>query len=224
MDDLLIDNIDEQRHWNLEDSWIDSGKEWNHILGMDHMWEEYIGPMIQPYAKGKALEIACGFGRMTQEVLDRCGGVESLYVVDLNKTCIEKCVQRFGSSVSGYFVNDGKTLKAIPDNYVDFIFSYDSFVHMHFNVVISYIGEIQRVLKPGGICSLHLSSLEDGEDLSFPNPGGRARFNIDQFQQTLNDLDLRIIEKTLIKANHYSSVDDYFIVIEKNNFKNIFEI
>ena len=211
----MENNIEEQRYWNSESVWSDYGNEWNHELGMDYMWENNIGPMISPYAKGKVLEIACGFGRITAEVIERCPDVEMLYVSDLNETCISKCVERFGNKVAGFYVNDGKSLSAIPSNYMDFILSYDSFVHMHMNVVISYINEIERILKPGGYCSLHVSSLAGGEDLSFENFGGRANFDQHVFASTLEKLNMSIIEKKLIVANHFSEAEDFFITIKK---------
>ncbi len=212
----MENNIEEQRYWNSESVWADGGNEWNHELGMEYMWENNIGPMISPYAKGKVLEIACGYGRITAEVIERCPEVEMLYVSDLNETCISKCVERFGNKVAGYFVNDGKSLSSIPSEYLDFVLSYDAFVHMHMNVVISYLNEIERILKPGGHCSLHVSNLADGEDLSFENLGGRAKLDLDFFQSTLDRLNMLVIEKRVIRANHYSDVDDLFITIKKS--------
>jgi ubiquinone/menaquinone biosynthesis C-methylase UbiE len=222
----MENNIEEQRYWNSESVWADGGNEWNHELGMDYMWENNIGPMISPYAKGKVLEIACGYGRITAEVIERCPDVETIYVSDLNETCISKCVERFGSKVAGYFVNDGKSLSSIPSEYVDFVLSYDAFVHMHMNVVISYLNEIERILKPGGYCSLHISRLDEGHELSFANPGGRAKLDHAVFQSSVENLNMSVVDKRIIRANHYSDVDDFFVVLQKSNVqnRNIFEI
>jgi len=208
-------NVKEQRHWNKESSWINRGDEWNHELGMDYMWENLISPSIKPYAKGKVLEIACGFGRITHEVLERCPDVEYMYVSDLNETCISKCAERFGKSVSGYFVNDGSSLEMVPSDFLDFVFSYDSFVHIHMDLVVSYVGEIARILKPGGFCSLHVSNLHEGDDLSFNNLGGRANFDAKRFEESLALNNLSIISETPILANHFSEVEDMFFVLKK---------
>lgn len=209
-------NIEEQRHWNSEDAWISDGNEWTHKRGIDYTWEQNLEPSISPFARGNVLEIACGFGRITHEVLERCSEIEHLYVADLNETCISKCAERFGKRVSGYFVTDGKSLNMIPSDFLDLVFSYDSFVHMHFEVVISYMNEIQRVLKSGGYCSLHLSNLVGGEDLSFHNLDGRANFDEDRFIQFCNENSLEIVQKRYIRAGHISTIDDLFLVIRKN--------
>lgn len=182
---------------------------------MNYMWETLISPSVEPYAKGKALEIACGFGRITQEVLERCPRIEHLYVSDLNEKCISKCAERFGNRISGYYVNNGSSLEMIPSEFLDFVFSYDSFVHIHMDIVVSYLKEIARILKPGGVCSLHVSSLSGGEDLSFNNLGGRANFDRSRFEKSLEMCNLSVIAETPIRANHFSEVEDIFFVIEK---------
>jgi ubiquinone/menaquinone biosynthesis C-methylase UbiE len=215
-DDRININIEEQRHWNSESSWISDGNEWTHKRGIDYTWEQNLDPHISPFAKGNVLEIACGFGRMTNEVLERCPEINHLYVADLNETCISRCAQRFGKRVSGYFVTDGKSLDMIPSNFLDFVFSYDSFVHMHFEVVISYMSEIKRVLKNNGYCSLHLSNLVGGDDLSFKNVDGRANFDEERFVKFCHQNSLEIVKKNYIRAGHISTIDDIFLVIRKN--------
>ena len=71
------------------------------------------------------LEIAPGFGRWTQFLKRHC---QSLIAVDISKKCIEFCKARFPSGPHITFqVNDGTSLPAIPDDSVDFVFSFDSY-------------------------------------------------------------------------------------------------
>jgi SAM-dependent methyltransferase len=46
---------------------------------------------------------------------------------------------------------DGFALAEFSDGAFDFVFSHDVFVHLPALQVYSYLGEIRRVLKPGGL-------------------------------------------------------------------------
>jgi SAM-dependent methyltransferase len=46
----------------------------------------------------------------------------------------------------------------LPDDSVDFVFSFDSFVHIDREIVDAYLGEIGRILKPGGKGFIHHSN------------------------------------------------------------------
>jgi ubiquinone/menaquinone biosynthesis C-methylase UbiE len=76
-------------------------------------------------------------------------------LVDLNPECIDACQRRFAAADNvTYDVNDGASLPT-DDNSVDFVWSFDSFVHIDPVHVFAYLGEIARVLRPGGYAVLH---------------------------------------------------------------------
>ncbi len=52
-------------------------------------------------------------------------------------------------------VNDGRTLSAIPDESIEFIWSFDTFVHVAPEDAASYAGEFRRVLRRGGRGIVH---------------------------------------------------------------------
>ena len=54
-----------------------------------------------------------------------------------------------------YITNNGMSLNEVEDNDVDFVWSYDSFVHMDKDTIGNYLGEIYRVLKPEGKAVIH---------------------------------------------------------------------
>ncbi len=225
MEDNLLHNLEEQRRWNQEDLWVDLGNEWNHELGMEYMWENNLSRFIEPYAKGNSMEIACGFGRITAEVLERCKEIDNLYVSDLNENCVAGCVRRFGKRISGYYVNDGFTLPMVQDLSMDFVYSYDAFVHMHKDVVFSYIKEIHRILKPGSYCFLHTSDLVGGSEVSFENVGGRANFDFPKFKDLVDSLNMTLLACENIQVNEYTQVADLFVLLYKKpeNFSNVDE-
>jgi len=80
--------------------------------------------------------------------------------VDLAENCIKACRQRFSASKHiTYHVNDGKSLAMIPDNSVDFVFSYVSLVHAEADVVEAYLDQLARKLTPDGVGFVHHSNL-----------------------------------------------------------------
>jgi FkbM family methyltransferase len=189
-------NIEEQRLWNDEQMWVMDGHEWSKSFGTtENLWNKYIFDSIKEFRGKKILEIAPGFGRMTQflSIL-----ANELIVVDLNPLCIEKTKQKLGNHVLAYFINDGKSLLKIRNNSQDLVFSYDSFVHMHANVTEEYIKEIYRVLKHGGCGYIHHSWIYGGTENSVNNIAGRANMSPEQFKQLVEYYGMEIISQNAI--------------------------
>ena len=156
----IFKNIEEQRKWNDEIMWTQEGHEWSKSFGnTENLWNKHIFEDVKKFRGGKILEIAPGHGRITQflSIL-----ASELLVVDLNQTCIDKTKEKLGDHVLGYFVNNGNDLPRIRDNSQDLVFSFDSFVHIHQNVIDDYLSEIYRVLKPNGYGYIHHSWLMGG--------------------------------------------------------------
>ena len=140
-------------------SWEKNGDEWDDQAAFCNqpyekwkisIFEAFIKPNINKEAV--VLEIAPGHGRWTEFMLS----TKALILVDLNKECIDYCKKRFSKCKSiRYFVNDGKDLSFIPDNSVDFVWSYDSFVHMQKDVIGSYFREFSRILTLRGRVIIH---------------------------------------------------------------------
>jgi ubiquinone/menaquinone biosynthesis C-methylase UbiE len=138
-------NIDEQRLWNDNEHWIDHEQKWAGNYGStENIWNKVIFDKIKNFRNKRILEIAPGYGRMTQflSIL-----ASNLQIVDLNENCIEYTKSKLGHHVNSYFVNDGKSLP-VGDNSQDLVFSYDSFVHMHQNVIEDYIIRWARIYTP----------------------------------------------------------------------------
>jgi SAM-dependent methyltransferase len=145
--------------WNTKYAWRDQGDEWSAPWGgVDAHWYGSILPRIHQFVPASSiLEIAPGFGRWTQflkELSDR------LDIVDLSPKCIDKCRERFASSDNiGYHVNDGTSLDFLADRSVDFVFTYDSLVHVEMDVLHAYIREIARTLTDDGVAFIHHSNM-----------------------------------------------------------------
>lgn len=139
--------------------WKDAGEEWSEMWGGSKaQWFGAILPRIRDCLPVTTiLEIAPGFGRWTNYLKDYC---EHLWIVDPVEACIEACRRRFAadSGVSCY-VNDGRSLSMFPDESIDFVFSFDSFVHIKREVAEAYLSQLATKLKIGGKGFIHHSNL-----------------------------------------------------------------
>src|SRR5262245_42123468 len=145
--------------WNEVCTWSTEGDEWsNGFGGTDSLWWFLLYPRMHRFLPAQSvLEIAQGDGRGTQFLKDGC---ESLVVVYLSPKCIEHCKERFaGDSRITYHVNDGRSLDAIPDQSIDFVFSFDSLVHAESDVIRAYLNQLSRKLKRNGAGFMHHSNI-----------------------------------------------------------------
>ena len=148
-----------QTKWNQTYDWQDQGNEWSERWGTASMqWLVTILPRIQRFLPaGSVLEIAPGFGRWTQFLKDHC---EELTIVDLSEKCISACRARFKDSNNiSYHVNDGKSLDMIPDNSLDFVFSFDSLVHADEDALETYIQHLSMKMQQDAVAFIHHSNM-----------------------------------------------------------------
>jgi SAM-dependent methyltransferase len=144
--------------WNVHHGWEAAGDEWSVAWGGARpQWYGTILPRVQRFLPAsRVLEIAPGHGRWTQFLLPQC---HEYFGVDLSDRCVAVCRHRFNSANRAQFIkNDGMSLAMIPDNFIDFVFSYDSLVHAEIDVVRSYIWQICQKLTPTGAAYLHHSN------------------------------------------------------------------
>jgi ubiquinone/menaquinone biosynthesis C-methylase UbiE len=143
--------------WGATYAWPNEGDEWSAHWGATHaLWSFVLFPRIGRFLPAETvLEIAPGFGRFTSYLKQYS---ERLIAVDINPKCIEACRQKFGDEVE-FHVNDGRSLGMIADNSVDFVFSFDSLVHVDAEDLDAYVSELGRKLKVGGHGFIHHSNL-----------------------------------------------------------------
>ena len=189
--------------WTVYD-WSRQGEEWSDSWnGTEHLWWGTLYPRLMGFLPAStALEIAPGFGRITRFLKSHC---RRLIGVDLTPRCVEACRRRFRDDPHVEFhVNDGRSLDAVADGSIDFVFSFDSLVHAEADVLRSYIRELGRKLSPAGTGFLHHSNLgafldpETGE-LPFPPPHERAASMSAQiFRQYCEESGVRCLGQEII--------------------------
>jgi ubiquinone/menaquinone biosynthesis C-methylase UbiE len=148
-----------KRVWGATYDWPDAGDEWSGMAAYcgqpyEDWKRELIHTFIEPVPVGsRIVEIAPGYGRWTEHLLRRAA---SLALVDINPACLDHCRERFsGSDALSFHLTDGCSLAFLQTSSTDFVWSFDSFVHMEPEVVEGYIGEIARVLAPRGRAVVH---------------------------------------------------------------------
>ncbi len=83
-----------------------------------------------------------------------------MHIVDPAEDCIEACRRRFGDDARlSYHVNDGSSLAMIPDRSIDFVFSFDSLVHVTRETVEAYVRQLANKLNEDGAGFIHHSNL-----------------------------------------------------------------
>jgi ubiquinone/menaquinone biosynthesis C-methylase UbiE len=162
-------------YWQRWD-WSGRGEEWTPSAEWKRsLIDEVMLANLKPQTT--ILEIGPGAGRWT-EALQALA--HHLILVDLSDRCIELCRRRFEHAQNMEFhVNDGRSLAPIADGSVDGVWSFDVFVHIAPPDVDAYLGEIGRVLRPGGRAVIHhaRAGREDGA----ADVGQRSNMTTDQF-------------------------------------------
>lgn len=147
------------RIWDREYRWSEDGDEWNgqakfcgqpYAEWKDALVKEFLVPQLGP--DRTLLEIGPGHGRWTQFIAGHCA---KLYLADLSTSCLEHCRGLFGDKGIVYVPTDGHSLTQVPDAAVDFLWSYDCFVHVGPRDTEGYLRDMRRVLKLGGGAVIH---------------------------------------------------------------------
>ncbi len=127
--------------------------------GRENIYHEVLTDMgnvaqgMEPKAM-TVLEIGCGSGRLTRALAENFGTV---YAVDISGEMIERAKESLRAFPNAnVFQNNGADLQVLdgllPEGKVDFAFSYIVFQHIPSAAVIhSYVREVFRFLKPGGL-------------------------------------------------------------------------
>ena len=139
--------------------WIAAGEEWSEPWGGSAaQWFGSILPRIHVALPASTIvEIGSGFGRWSHYLRRDCN---QLHLVDPDPQCMEACRRRFGSDPKvSFHLNQGNSLAMIPDGSVDFVFSFDSLVHVRRQTIETYLSQFGAKLKPDGLAFVHHSNL-----------------------------------------------------------------
>lgn len=151
------------------------------------------------------LEIGCGFGRMTMFIAQYCN---KLYAVDISKELLEIAKKRLSDTKYNhvkFIETDGMHLDGVPDNSIDVAFEYIVFQHCPSQEIItSYIKEVSKKLKVGGIFVMHGRDLPcDETGTSIGNTWHGCRCGGDLVRKSIENTNLRIEKEEGIGTERY---------------------
>jgi len=134
-----------RQDWDLE-SFLASGEE---------DFQKLVAPVLArcgvSATGGRIIELGCGAGRMTGSFAQR---FECVYAIDLSSEMLQRA-RRIHAERSNilWLLGNGADLGCIQTNSADFVFSYLVLQHLPSDaLVLQYVKEMLRVLKPGGAC------------------------------------------------------------------------
>jgi ubiquinone/menaquinone biosynthesis C-methylase UbiE len=141
-------------------SWNEKWDPASFFLSGEHDYQVLAEPIL---AKGfdptgkEMLEVGCGVGRMTQAFARRFARVHGL---DISAEMLDQARRFHGNQENiNWLLGDGSGFPMIASGTVDFVFSYITLQHVPTeSLVLGYVQEIMRVLKPGGICLFQFNS------------------------------------------------------------------
>jgi ubiquinone/menaquinone biosynthesis C-methylase UbiE len=129
------------------------GYQWGdpHKTSSHFVLDEYIRPYVHQCST--VCEIGPGGGRYSQ-FLAECN---TLYLVEFNVEFFDilSVVLADSFCLKRFIQSPGSSLPGVPSQEIDFLFSFDCFVHLDIPLILGYLHEIRRVLKPSGVAVVH---------------------------------------------------------------------
>jgi SAM-dependent methyltransferase len=140
--------LDNRELWGGYD-WSGGGLEWGPAQSRDALVAEH----LPAGEHGTIVEIGPGAGRFSEVLAERA---RRLLLVDVTEEALQRCRERLGDRPGVEYVRtDGASLPGVESGSADVIWSFEAFVHMLPVDVAAYVGEIARVLRPGGVAVIH---------------------------------------------------------------------
>ena len=127
--------------WDAEDFFRTGRDEIDGVLA-------YLDEIGRPLSRARALDFGCGVGRLTQALGEH---FERVVGVDIAESMVRRAAElnRHGERVR-YLVNTTDRLPALESGSFDFVYSSITLQHIPPDAAREYVGELVRVLAPGG--------------------------------------------------------------------------
>lgn len=122
----------------------------------EHFAQVLVDPVLGGAARGRALDLGCGLGRITRALARR---FDEVVAVDVSAEMVRRAEELHPAvelpNVS-FHATDGVHLP-LEDESVDFVFSYEVFQHLPSrDVMNANLLEVARVLRPEGLALIHV--------------------------------------------------------------------
>jgi phospholipid N-methyltransferase len=121
------------------------GLHWGDPDQEDHLKmvrKHYLSFFVNPSAT--VLEIGPGGGRWTRYMVN----ARHIYAVDYHQELLNELRKTHDRPNISFIKNNGSDFPTVPDECVDFLFSFGVFVHLDVDIIESYLSNMRRILKP----------------------------------------------------------------------------
>jgi len=124
----------------------------NDIYGLEWGDPETVEPLgyirdhfLLPYISQNTtiVEIGPGGGRWTRYMLN----AKQIYAVDYHQELLNELKSNIDATNIIYIKNNGDDFPNIPDESIDFLFSFGTFVHLDVDIIARYLQNMKRLLK-----------------------------------------------------------------------------
>lgn len=178
-------------------AYYDDAEKWTWLFWSE---EHPFLPLFNLLDLDNTLELACGHGRHSEQLLMRHPDIKVLTLVDVLQSNVEFCQSRLKNyDQCRYLVNKGTTFSGVADSTVTAVFCYDAMVHFHRSVVLRYLFDMKRVLKKQGRALIHHSNYSVDPDDSFTtHPHARAFMSSNLFESYVYTAGLRLLGQRII--------------------------
>lgn len=156
---------------------------------------------LLPYVtqQATALEIGPGGGRWTRYML----GVRRLYAFDFHQELLDELKSNFSPKNLTFVKNNGNDFPGIPNESIDFIFSFGTFVHLDVEIIDQYLRNMKTLLKPSSNVVIHYS---DKTKIMAQMNKSFSDNTPDKMRQMVLSLGYRILEEDLTTMWHSSVI------------------
>lgn len=153
------------------------------------------------------IELSCGHGRHAEKTALICGKITLVDIFDEN---LDFCRNRLKNKSNVSFLKgNGYDLSGIASDSSTSIYCYDSMVHFSSDIVESYIRDMKRVLKNGGLALLHHSNYSLQPDIKHYGMNPHARNHMSQlmFTEIAARAGLAVVESMIIPWGDVKELD-----------------
>lgn len=175
------------------------GDQWGDPFEKEHLsqvFQRFIIPYINP--KQTCLEIGSGGGRWTQFLAE----FKKVHAVDVNKVMLDLVADRYKDRKNiNYVLSEGSNFPGVRKSSVDFVFSYDVFVHIDPLEVYEYLVNVANVTKKKSTICIHYA--DQNKPAARRNPGF-ARNNPTLMRCMVEHAGFEIIEEEFELLKHSS--------------------
>jgi ubiquinone/menaquinone biosynthesis C-methylase UbiE len=176
---------------------------------MDGLWNSTIWPVLSRHESdlSTTMDFACGYGRNAKKLHE--AGAGPITLVDVNPENIAYCEAHL-VPLGGYetFLNNGFDLSGVPAGRFTHVYSFDAMVHFDLEIVLTYIAEFARVLKPLGTAFIHHSNFTEHPGAPFQdNPHWRNFMSDTIFRHASIRNGFEILEQKTISWGTAEGID-----------------